>query len=382
MNVISCARGRNRSLRSTLAATLMAACACGGALAQPALASGVTLFGIIDSSVEHVTDVGPRSVGLTRMPTQTGSVASRLGVRGSEDLGGGLRAVFTIESGFAPDMGTATQGGRLFGRQAWVGVSGSWGTLSLGRQYTMLFWSLLDADLLGPNMYSSGSLDAYIPNARADNAIAYRGSFGPLTAGATFSTGRDSVNAGPSPGGTNCPGERAGNAQECRGWSALLKLDLPAGGAALALDEIRGGPGAFAGLTSSERTDRRVSANGYVKFGATRIALGVVRRDNEGSTRAPRSDLWYAGATRPLTSAVTIEGQAYRLSYRGVSDEATLYALRAQYAFSRRTSAYVTAGSIDNDGALDLSVSGGAPGSNPVVGGSQHGLTIGLRHAF
>lgn len=344
--------------------------------------SGVTLFGIIDSGVEHLRDIGPQKLSLTRVPTQTGTVASRVGLRGSEDLGSGLRAVFTIENGFAPDMGTATQGGRLFGRQAWVGLSGAWGTLSVGRQYTMLFWSLLDADLLGPNMYSSGSLDAYIPNARADNAVAYRGSFGPVTLGATWSAGRDAVNAGPSPGGTNCAGERAGNARECRGWSALAKLDLARGGVALAVDEIRGGPGAFAGLTSADRVDRRISANGYLRWGATRIAGGLVRRSNDGAPTRPKSDLWYAGATHPLTTKVTVEGQAYRLDYDNSADAATLVAARVQYAFSRRTSAYATAGWIDNDGTLDLSVSGGAPGGNPVAGGTQTGLMVGVRHVF
>ena len=206
--------------RAARAAVMVAAMA----VAPVALAQtpGVTLFGIIDTGVEYVTDVGSAGQGLWRVPTQTGTVASRVGVRGSENLGGGLRAEFVIENGFAPDMGTAAQGGRLFGRQAWVGLSGPWGTVSLGRQYTMLFWSLLDADLLGPNMYSSGSLDSYIPNARADNAIAYRGKFGGLTLGATWSFGRDAVNAGPSPGGTNCAGgqynrQQDPNREQCKG---------------------------------------------------------------------------------------------------------------------------------------------------------------------
>ena len=329
-----------------------------------------------------MSDVGPAGRGLWRVPSQTGTVASRVGVRGSENLGGGLRAEFVIENGFAPDMGTAAQGGRLFGRQAWLGLSGTWGTVSLGRQYTMLFWSLLDADLLGPNMYSSGSLDSYIPNARADNAIAYRGKFGGLTLGATWSFGRDAVNAGPSPGGTNCAGETPGNSRQCRGWSALAKFDAAAGGVALAIDELRGGPGAFAGLTSADKVDRRISANGYVNFGNTRVAGGLVRRSNDGAPAARRSDLWYAGVSHKLTPAITLEGQGYRLDYAANDDAALLFAARAQYAFSRRTSGYVTVGTIDNDGSLALSVSGGAPGSSPVAGGSQQGVMVGVRHAF
>ena len=162
-----------------------------------------------DTAVEHVTNVGVAGGGLTRMPSLTGSSPSRLGFRGTEDLGDGLRALYTLEMGFAPDSGSSNQGGRLFGRQAFVGLSGPWGSVTLGRQYTMLFWSMLDADILGPNIYSSVSLDSYIANARADNALAYRGTFGEFTLGATYSFGRDVVNAGPSPGGTNCAGESA-----------------------------------------------------------------------------------------------------------------------------------------------------------------------------
>jgi predicted porin len=372
-------RQRPASRKLARAAFLAAVAVSGSASAQT---SGVTLFGIIDTGVEYVTDVGPARQGLWRVPTQTGSVASRVGIRGTEDLGGGLRAEFVIENGFAPDMGTAAQGGRLFGRQSWVGLSGGWGTLSLGRQYTMLFWSLLDADLLGPNMYSSGSLDSYIPNARADNSVAWRGKFGGLTLGATWSFGRDAVNAGPSPGGTNCAGETPGNARQCRGWSALAKFDAAGGGVALAVDELRGGPGAFAGLSSADKIDRRVSANGYLNFGATRVAGGLVRRSNDGAPAARRSDLWYAGVSHKLTPAITVEGQGYRLDYSTNDDAALLFAARVQYAFSRRTSGYLTAGTIDNDGSLALSVSGGAPGSSPVAGAAQQGVMVGVRHAF
>jgi predicted porin len=201
------------------------------------------------------------------MPNQTASFPSRFGLRGSEDLGNGLSAVFTLELGFAPDTGALSQGGRFFGRQSFVGLSGPWGAVTLGRQYTMLFWSLLDADVLGPNLHGSGSLDNTIPNARADNAFAYRGSFDGVMLGATYSLGRDAVNAG-SPAGTNCLGELGADAKACREWSVMLKVDRPSWGAAAAVDEARGGPGAFAGLVSSAMKDTPGSVNGHVKLGA------------------------------------------------------------------------------------------------------------------
>jgi predicted porin len=341
----------------------------------------VTIYGLIDVAAEHVTHVGASGSGLNRMPSATGSLPSRIGFRGNEDLGDGLSAVFVLEQGFAPDMATFTQGGRAWGRQALVGFTGRWGSLTAGRQYTMLYWSILDADILGTNLYGSGSLDAYVPNARADNAIAYRGSFAGLTLGATYSFGRDGVNAG-SPAGTNCPGE-SGDAKECREWSALAKYDGASWGAAVAVDRIRGGPGAFAALTSSALKDTRISLNGYVNASADlRLAAGLIRRDNEASARVPRSDLWYVGALYAATPLLKLDAEAFRLDFKGSADKATLVAARATYSLSKRTAIYATLGHIANRGSLATSVSGGAPGSNPAPGAAQSGVAAGLRHSF
>lgn len=346
-----------------------------------AQAQSVTIYGVIDQAVEHVGKVAG-GASINRIPTLTGSAPSRLGFRGTEDLGGGLRAVFTLEQGLAVDTGTLGQGGRAFGRQSFVGLSGNWGTVSLGRHYTMLFWSILDADILGPNLYGTGSLDSYIPNARADNSIAYRGTFNGFTVGATYSFGRDAVNAGPSPAGTNCAGESAADKKACREWSVLGKYDSADWGAALAVDTIRGGAGAFAGLSSSALQDQRISANGYVKFGGAKLALGLIRRDNEGSTVTPKSDLWYFSGAHALTPSLTLEGMVSSLKYQHSANKATLFGLRGTYALSKRTAVYATAGHIANDGALALSVSGGQTGSNPVAGASQSAMAAGIRHSF
>lgn len=343
--------------------------------------TNVTVYGLIDTGIEHVTNVGAAGSGLTRIPTLTGSLPSRIGFRGAEDLGGGLKAVFTLENGFAPDDGSLGQGGRLFGRQAFVGLSGDWGIVSLGRQYTMLFWSLLDSDVLGPNIHGLGSLDSYIPNARADNAIAYRGTFNGLTVGATYSLGRDTVNAGPSPAGTNCAGENAADSKACREWSLMAKYDTASWGVAAAHDRINGGPGAFAGLISSSLSDSRTTLNGYVKFGPAKLGGGVIRRDNEASA-TPKSNVYFIGGTYSITPAFTVDAQLSKLDVKNSANGATLFAVRGLYSLSKRTAVYVTAGHISNDGTLNLSVSGGAPGSNPVAGGSQTGLMIGMRHFF
>lgn len=355
-----------------------------------AQAQNVNLYGIVDTGVEYVNNVAAAAGSITRMPTTTGIVSSRVGVRGKEDLGGGLNAIFTLEMGFAPDTGVATQGGRFFGRQAQLGLSGDWGAVTLGRQWTMLFWSILDSDIVGPSVYGTGSLDAYFPNARIDNSVAYKGKFNDLTVGATYSLGRDTVNAGPSPAGTNCPGESGVDAQACRAWSALVKYDTTSWGAGVAYDTLTGRTPASAadvllpaGLTSSAKSDARLMVNGYVNLAHLKIGAGLIRRSNDGSATKPQSDLWYLGASYPLSSVWTVDGTLVKLSYKNIDGyDSTLLAMRSLHKLSKRTTLYAQIGTIRNGSLTNVSVSAGAPGSAPGFGESQTGVMAGISHAF
>lgn len=152
---------------------LLAAGACALAATGAHAQSSVTLYGIIDTGVEFVSHANAAGDHVVRMPGVTGELPSRWGLRGTEDLGGGYQAVFTLESGFNVRGGDLGQGGRLFGRQAFVGLKGGFGTLAFGRQYTMTYLALQGADIIGPDIYGLGSFDAYVPNGRSDNAVTY-----------------------------------------------------------------------------------------------------------------------------------------------------------------------------------------------------------------
>ena len=343
--------------------------------------SSVTVYGIVDTAVEYMNNVGPSKTSLTRMPSLTGSVPSRLGFRGREDLGGGLSVGFTLEMGLAPDSGVFNQGGRGFGRQSFVSMSGPWGTVGLGRQYTMLGGAMQDADVIGPSLHSMASLDNYFPNARADNALSYRGTFSGFTVGATYSFGRDAVNAGPSPSGTNCAGENGANKSACREWSLLAKYDASMWGVALAHDQLNGGPGAFAGLTSSDKHDKRTMVSAYAKVAGAKIGGGYMRRKNDGYVPSPRSDLWYLGATYPI-GQVTLDAQYSRLSYKDNSDKGQLMVMRGTYNFSKRTAAYASLSYMKNSGNAAFGASSAQAGGTPMPGVNQTGFGVGLRHSF
>jgi predicted porin len=343
--------------------------------------SNVQIYGVLDVAVEHVTNSTATGGGLTRMPSSSGGIMpSRIGFRGTEDIGDGLKVMFVLENGFSPDTGVMSQGNRLFGRQAWVGLQGNWGMVSLGRTYSMLFSSFFDSDVLGPSQFSIGSLDSYLPNARHDNSVAYRGSFGGVTLGATYSLGRDASAAG-GPTGTNCAGEVASDSRACRNWSALLKYDASNWGVVGAYDRYNGGTGALAafGPTSSAQSDTRTHVGGYVKVGDWKLAGGLVRRDNEGSVTTPKSDLGYLGVSYPLTALLMIDAQAARLDFKHSNRSADLLAIRANYSLSKRTSTYVMVGNLNNDGGSAIALSsGGSVGA----GMTQTGVLAGIRHAF
>ena len=129
-------------MKKTLIAFAALSAIAGVAQAQ----SSVTLYGLVDAyigqtSTERTSTIVGGSVAKLKQNVVNGSGQnnSRWGMRGTEDLGGGMKGLFVLEGGFQPDTGAfatiSQQGGGLFGRQAWVGLSSGFGTVGLGRQY-------------------------------------------------------------------------------------------------------------------------------------------------------------------------------------------------------------------------------------------------------
>jgi predicted porin len=153
------------------------ASAIGVVAASPVLAyaqSAVTLYGLVDAGITYTNN----QKGASNVQQTSGKLSgSRWGLRGVEDLGGGLAAVFTLDSGFRPNDGTFGQGGRLFGRQAFVGVQKSGiGTLTLGRQYDPI--TDLVSSYAGPGFWSPathiGDNDNLNQTFRINNAVKFR----------------------------------------------------------------------------------------------------------------------------------------------------------------------------------------------------------------
>jgi general bacterial porin, GBP family len=155
-----------------LAATALA---CQAASAQ----SSVTLYGLISSGIVYSNNqVGAYHRGHSTWQFASGPMQTpRWGIRGAEDLGGGLKAIFTLENGYSLANGTLSQGGREFGRQAYVGLSSNtYGTVTLGRQYDKAvtlcdFESACQFAAFGAHI---GDSDNVFDTFRINNAVQYQ----------------------------------------------------------------------------------------------------------------------------------------------------------------------------------------------------------------
>ncbi|QBR02454.1 porin [Paraburkholderia pallida] len=378
-NRIRAGRARRRVARCGLA--MLVAGLASAAHAQ----SSVTLYGVIDTGVEYVTNVGPKKSSVVRVPTLTASLPSLWGLRGKEDLGGGLSAVFVLESGFAPSQGSLNQGGRLFGRQAYAGLSGPWGTVTLGRQYSQIFWTVLTGDTLAPNIYAAADLDPYLTQPRVDNAITYNFTSSGLTVAATYSFGRDAVDSAAAGG---CAGESPTDWRACKSMSAMVKYDAGKWGVAAAFDRNYGGGGAGSPLPLSSQTDTRAVIDGFAKFGNATIGAGFLHRINHGEQTPTifdaTSNYWWIGGNYLVRPDFSLDAQFGQITVSNKDAGGSVIAARAMYFFSKSTSVYVTAGHVFNQRNGAFTIDGGTvpPASTPLPGVGQTGAMVGMRHLF
>ena len=139
-------------MKKTLVA-LAALATVGAAFAQ----SSVTLYGRIDASIgsQKTTTGGVTTTNVGTQILSGGHTGSRWGLKGSEDLGGGLKANFQLEQGFAVDTGAANVAANQFNRQSYVGLSGNFGAVTVGRQYDMTDTMYANYDPMGYSGYSA-----------------------------------------------------------------------------------------------------------------------------------------------------------------------------------------------------------------------------------
>ncbi len=285
-------------MKMKLFAAAVAALAAGGAYAQ----SSVTLYGVADVGIEYNQHANAAGDNLFRMSSGNQS-GSRWGLRGVEDLGGGLKGVFVLESGFDLDTGNSAQGGRLFGRQAYVGLQSQFGSLLLGRQQTSFYdFGLIYDPMAISSRYGILAQDAQFA-ARADNTVKYVGTFGGLTASAFYSFKNDGQ-------------EVAGQFRRGQQYGALVSYAAGPFSVGAAYDETHGTASA-GGVDQSGQKTRRATVGANYAFGPAKVYAGYrwakafdgaaltggTSVENGIVTTATASNLYWLGLGYQLTPA-------------------------------------------------------------------------------
>lgn len=356
--------------------------------AAPSFAqSNVTLYGIVDMFYQYAD--GADSV--SRL--QSGGLhGSRFGFRGSEDLGGGLKANFTLEGGINVDDGSSGQGGITFGRAAHVGLSGPFGTVSLGRQYSSLYAATNDHSAFasspsGPSTALIGGFGGGYELVRGASATGV-----PPQAGATGNGGPVRVNNSikyetPSIYGFRLSGlYGAGEVAGASGENQLAEAAFRYTGngfdviGSYITDEARGGIGPAS-------TKARIGTlSGVYSFAPFRVLAGYISFDDRRIEDLDGEGAWLG--VEYQTGKVTWKAQYVLNSPDNVNNaDSKAFGVGAVYDLSRRTALYTSLSRFKNDpgagaaglGRFNASVPGGLTSAQD---NSVTELAVGIRHSF
>jgi len=329
--------------KSLLALAALTAFA-GAASAQ----SSVTLFGLVDLSIRSVdNDNGSRTV-----MTTNGNSSSRLGVRGIEDLGGGLRAGFWLEGDVSYDNGHSV--GQSWQRRSTVSLIGSFGELRLGRDYTPTFWNHTIFDPFGTNGVGSQlnvqatTMTAATTYVRTNNSIGY---FLP-SMGGVYGQVMYAVDESPTSTDTGYFGGRFGySAGPINVAAAYGETKLEAGGSLKA-----------------------TNLGGSFKIGSATLMGAWLEYKGGGR----KSTNYLLGATVPVGQGVI------KASYNKADGwrEASQIAVGYVHSVSKRTSLYAHYSVVDNEALSSYTAGSGGKARAPVTGFGSTGMEVGIVHVF
>ncbi|AYZ00067.1 porin [Burkholderia multivorans] len=338
--------------------------------------SSITLYGLLDSGIlfANHSKVGPGKSG-DQWSLGTGNRQnSRWGLIGKEDLGAGLTAIFNLESGMAMNNGALQQGGRLFGRIAYVGLqSDVYGSLMLGRQQVPMYKFGLALDPLAYSSFGFSAQDSQFVG-RADNAIAYQGKRGPFEVNALYSFGYESVTATTPVAGAYRVGKEVD--------VAARYVDGPAN-VTFAFEKRQG-----TAIASADLDERRYLIGGSYQVRKATLYAGyelLLNKVPASMALSPSKNMFYGGVRYQATAFLDLAAAGYYHQFRAIGDHALSLGLNADYWLSKRTSVYTNVQYVINGDKAALSATGlGGPTAQTTVqtGANQLAFAIGILHKF
>ena len=359
----------------------LVALALAGAFASAAQAQSIEMYGIVDMGfvqesggptvpVLLPTATNPRPPGTVNKITSGAQSGTRLGFKGTEDLGGGMKALFVLETGISADKGGFNQSGLAFGRQSFVGLQSDMGTVTMGRQYTPYFLTMLVGDPFAAGMAGTAQ-NMLMPasNVRMDNAVKYSSPvFSGFNAEAAYGFG-----------------EQADSLVRSRQLGAFINYSgAPVN---VRLGYLRKNTD-LTTLTAQTK-DKEISnwilaANWDVKVAKL---FAAITNNDEGEnaptsgagikpSRAASKD-YLIGAQIPFNKHTFIASYIYKDGGSGTTGDANQLAFGYTYTMSKRTNLYAAWGRINNGTNIPLTV-----GNNSEVGYGDKAVNLGIRHVF
>ena len=339
--------------------------------------SSVTLFGVVDARVA----LGRGSVADRNQLASAGMNTPRLGVRGIEDLGGGMTASFWLEGGLNTDdgqgaatnsnnqpsgIGAAVAGrqGLIFNRRSTVSLASTWGELRAGRDYMPQYWNLYYADPFGnvgvanpmPATYTFGGLTGY-PGANvgvyASNTVSYftPGGLGGFFGHVQYFFGENLKNGAATEKDGTGRGVRVGYA------GGPIYASIATGTTDYAVGNVR-----------------QSNAVATYDFGVAKVGAQI-SRDKNGPVDGKG---WLLGGWVPVGAGQVLASySAYETNAAG-KPEGKKLALGYAHHLSKRTALYATWARLKNSGGASLALNGAVTAPNT----SSNGLDLGIRHSF
>jgi predicted porin len=340
--------------------------------------SSVTIWGILDANIAH----GSGTASSKTAVSGSGRNGSRLGFRGTEDLGGGMSAQFWLEAGINVDNGTAgatntnnqasgtaaapagTQG-LTFNRRSTVSLAGNWGELRLGRDYTPQYWNLSFDPFGTSGVGGTQTINSIISrptSVRASNTVGYvlPSSLGGIYGQAQYYLGENSSSAGTPPGATKDDGN---------GYGARLGFAKGPVDVAVALSRTKYAAGDWHQNNVGAKYD----------FGLAQL-MAHYSFDKDDAVTGGKSRGYLIGGEVPVGVGRIKASYSYYKFDRPTSSPATKrFAIGYDHNLSKRTKIYGTYARLSNSGGAGQSLNG-ATLANP--NDSSRGFDIGLWHTF
>ncbi|WP_338639672.1 porin [Burkholderia pyrrocinia] len=350
-----------------LAAAFALMGSAGGARAQ----SSVTLYGVLDTGIFYTNRTFDPATGESKghkySVISSGPGGAFWGITGEEDIGGGTKAIFTLESGLDTSNGAVgNSNGNFFGRKAYIGLTGNFGTLKIGEQLSPFAFSFLEVNPRSSSYFGSGTLfyidSVLVTGAFTPNALTYTS---PEIAGLQGSA-------------MVALGGAAGDFHAGRQYSARLRYhwkNLVVDGAVFSGNS--GGTAASTPISTTVEFFGRTIGMSYA-WGAATLTASYQMYKVAGSFD---EKVYSAGGQYLFTPALMGDmGVWYARDGNDGSNHSLMIATGLHYYLSKRTSIYTDLAYVNNHGIMHtgMSVNGALYGPT----GSSTGFVMGIRHLF